>query len=448
VNVGNAAPRAVSDQPVPSLASWMNGAAFASEAMARRAARGCWATVALVALAVGFWSFATSGRGWPGPPADPIDAAPAPVEPELDVPAWARSSDEPRHIAGQVLHAGRGAEATVHLRLDVPDPRVWAGRTVRTRPDGHFDLGVHPAGRYVIVALGPLGSDVVEVDTRHGDRLRVAVTVRACTRRSGRVVDDHSGRPLSGAAIVVVGVQVAVTDRTGRYAWCAPPALREQTAWAAGHLQDSWSLDADGDPSSWQEPGREVRLPSTPRPWRSRLVDEAGAPVAGVAVRPAVTAMLMASHSGTLWPPVQAVTDRDGWFELPTHGGTVCVVGGRATWKDRGFTRCEYGGDCALDPPLTPVRLRGRVRRGGRPAVDVAVAWRRTGMSPSRMACARISTGASISSASAAGRSRSSLATTSTWSTSNCSAVRRPSWRSSCAPVRSPCGSAERGTTS
>ena len=347
-----------------------------------RAGLACW----LVAHAV------DAGREASTPPGR--EASPPPVTSSDEVPRWARATagDGLRHVAGQVRLYGHGARATVHLRLDVPDARVWAGRTVRTGPDGHFDFGLLPAARYVVVALGPLGSRVIDVDARHDDRARVAVTVRPCVQQRGRVVGatlDERLLPLAGAAIEVAGLRVASTDGRGDYRWCAPPDLETIDVRARGWIPvTEWLFpwwQSYGLPWNGRSSGEVELLPTRAR-WRRRLVDDTtGEPYAGVALRP----RYRISDHGYGLPPTQLVTDEDGGFDaddvLPGAPGwpdelayhtELSVVdgrhGGRWLWLD------PEGAIEVLRRP-SPARLRGRVVRAGVPLVDARVRFVRRG---------------------------------------------------------------------
>lgn len=309
-----------------------------------------------------------------------IDVTPDPAPPASDeVPAWARASDRGRRIAGRVSFDGHGVPARVHLRLDVPDPRVWRGRTVDADADGRFDFGALPAGRYLVVVPGPLTTSPVEVDTSRGDRARVAVVLAPCQPRTGQVSDARAGRPLANAAVEVAGLPVATTDARGEFALCGLAGAAHTEFRARGYLGarvDDGVLVSRGDDLTGVE---EIDLHLLAGRLRRQLVDGADRPRAGVAVFPLRESRR--PYLPTLRAAVQAITDEHGWIDAPwsivdDDGEPREPMLAALIFDERApsqHTLVDTTRVRAPDPRPAPMRIRGRVTVDGQPVVGEPV---------------------------------------------------------------------------
>jgi hypothetical protein len=239
------------------------------------------------------------------------------------VPAWLVAGP-PRRIAGQVLRGDRGVAATVRVRLDVPDPRVWRGVDLPTDAEGRFEVWL-PAARYQVVVLGVLASGIVAADTRDHEQARLAVLVEPCTPRAVQLVSDRMWQPpIAGGTVEIAGNVVGTTDDHGELQWCGSPALPSVVMRAPGHVAVERSTYDLGAHQVVPRLFDRVRMPrvapdTDPPPWRALWprqpsirgrVSIGGVPVAGAVVSRGQYHMCLAFISEDV------LTDLDGTFEL------------------------------------------------------------------------------------------------------------------------------------
>lgn len=234
---------------------------------------------------------------------------PPPLQPSSSVlPDWFADSDAPmRHISGRLLAGEEPQSGTVHIRLDAPDPTVWAGHDVQTSADGRFDFGDLPSGHYVIVATADARtSRAVSVDTTGGVASDISIYLHPCTEIFRKVVSN--GRPVAGAQIDIAGVVIAKTEGDGRYSACVTKEPTVLTIRAPGFAFDR----------TWTHPGMptEDEL-SEDVAFEGVVVGADGKPLVGVAVQPVNVEQVRFSHGSPYGPiPVQATTDSSGGFVL------------------------------------------------------------------------------------------------------------------------------------
>jgi len=302
------------------------------------------------------------------------------------VPSWFGRPDlGTRRIAGRVYLSRAPGVATVHVRLDVPDPRFWAGRDVVSDQDGRFDAGMLPAGPYQILATAPgLASRVVHVDTATEDAAALSLYADPCRLFSRQVIDGRGSRvfmaedwsakgfevrkalaiPLAGATVSVGGVEMAITDATGRYTMCVSqedtmevvraPGLTSERMKIHGWVDSLWTPPVGGDHGSRDEvsaPGH-VFLEAE-EVVRGRVVDEQGRGVAGVTIEPWMNGGCTQADSPA---PAMAITGADGRYELHGTAGAMLRMrqGGVAhdapvrAWLGGGENRSPF---MVLPPP-------------------------------------------------------------------------------------------------
>ena len=245
-------------------------------ARVRRSARPVWARPWPVALAVAV----LAGGGWlvfrGRPPAERTDAlvelttdapgrakGPRPIRrppvfntaaaPALTASAtsWFGQPDVPAaEIAGRVVRDGRGVaglEVTLESQASAAAPALR--RQTRSRDDGAFSFGRHPAGPYEVIAYAADSEPAhARIDLREPQPAvrpdRLTLTLVACRAVvSGIVSDLDTSAPLTGARVVVLpagnrGRLVGpgtVTSSDGQYEICVVPGPILLRVEAAGH---------------------------------------------------------------------------------------------------------------------------------------------------------------------------------------------------------------------
>jgi hypothetical protein len=306
-----------------------------------------------------------------------IACGPSAAPPTAELPTWFGAVDQPpRRIAGQLLDGERPITGVVHLRADLPDPTVWAGRDVATGDDGRFDFGELRAGRYHILATAPgRVSRVISVDTRATAASELPVYAYPCTVLAGTVIAQNAG-PIAGAALDVRGVAIGHTGFDGSFQLCTTYAYLPVTVRAAGYTPRSEGLSRQ-----WPRPielQRAIEL-------RARVVDERGKPLARVGVQPVL------QHDREL--DIQATTDADGRVVIPGVPGIYEVLGRPALYTvrvidhDRAFDAEDAavgnaaavivvrGGGRIVEQSTRDVNatIRGRVVHDGKPVPDAAI---------------------------------------------------------------------------
>ena len=99
----------------------------------------------------------------------------SPVLGTAEPPSWAVGDGPPVAIRGTILVDDEPAAATVHVRIALPDPRVWRGLDLATDDAGRFDTGPLPPGRYQVSARTATGASRVAVRNETATRLAEAM---------------------------------------------------------------------------------------------------------------------------------------------------------------------------------------------------------------------------------------------------------------------------------
>lgn len=244
----------------------------------------------------------------------------------------------------------------VSVRSAGPGPDADGGEPApepsgeRTGADGAVLLALAP-GDYV-VALDPPGAADARVRLEPGEerRLDLRVPTRADLDVAIDVVADETGAPLAGADVAVLGlpphardaVVSARTDAAGRARLRVPswaPTAAAITASGRGELRLALPPELHGDRArpgggGAPLPARLARVAEL----RGRLIDPAGAPVAGVAVVASVAAADLfpagggdgararaGAHGGEPEVVQRATSAADGTFALalPPNAGVL-----------------------------------------------------------------------------------------------------------------------------
>lgn len=295
----------------------------------------------------------------------PPDAPPPPIEPSDDVPAWFGAGGEAR-IAGRVHGAAPGA--TLHLRLDIPDPRPWRGRDVALDASGAFDLGPLPRGRYQLLVTGAgLASRVVPVDSAAAPADDVDIFAYPCRTVGSRVRDLRTQATIAGAAIELAGVELTRTDTMGEYEVCVTQEDVLVAVRARGYASALQQLSVAPFAS---------RIELAPERFvRRRIVDRAGRPLAGALV---YASRARSEHAPPEIVPLDAVTDPAGRFALATddeaYPGTIrALVAGVEHWLEDSDGDTLTLGQPTRRIPDGPLAIRGRVLSRGEPVADALV---------------------------------------------------------------------------
>lgn len=304
------------------------------------------------------------------------------------LPSWFGRPDlTPHRIAGQLRDGAGPVAGIVHLRIDVPDPTVWAGVDLEVGGDGRFDFGLLRPGRYHVFATATgKTSRVVGVDTRAGAAEALTVYIYPCTIATS-VVLREGRQPVANALVDIAGAVVAVTDASGRFGVCENHEQLEPTVRASGYTP--------GKLVAWQEGEHftiEVRIAPSIR-LRGRVIDARGRPVAGVAVQPVTINQHRITHcdSGD-WPTAAlATTDADGQFVLTGISRSKAqyyfrVIDRDLVFEDRNATVTGDAGDDVIVhmidaipddtqswPPKIDTAVSGYVRHHGVPLPDALV---------------------------------------------------------------------------
>src|SRR5688572_12430942 len=141
----------------------------------------------------------------------------------------------PRAIRGRVFLGGRPVAARLALASAATDAGAAAISHATAGADGAFDLGMHRAGVYRLLATAP-GAEprLVAVDCSVADA-DLEVFLTPCARTVGGEVRDASGGAIAGASISIAGFELATTDAAGRYDVCAGADAEALVARADGY---------------------------------------------------------------------------------------------------------------------------------------------------------------------------------------------------------------------
>lgn len=240
----------------------------------------------------------------------PIPAVPY-CPPASALPPWfGDPSAPPRRIAGHLYQGDQPVAGTVWLRIDAPDPAVWAGLDATTGSDGEFDFGALRPGRYTLLAMAPGGmSRVIELDSRGGPADDVELFVHPCHMRTATIRSWYGAAPIAGARIDIAGVRVATSDAAGRVDLCDVPDRKHAIVHAPGFAAMPIDLGWIATDGPRLMPAGDLT---------GLVVDATGAPVAGAAVTPVHIDSGRDPHGGGGYPPwpLQGTTDASGRFTL------------------------------------------------------------------------------------------------------------------------------------
>jgi hypothetical protein len=247
---------------------------------------------------------AACGKGGRLPP-EPLPT------PAADIPAWfAAPGATPHRIAGHLLIDQAPAAGRVYLRLDAPDPSVWAGAELDVDASGSFDFGPRPPGRYLLVATTPtMTSRPIPVDTRDAAVENQDVFLHECTRHEG-VLRDGS-RPVADARFDLGGVALATTARDGSYSLCVaddPDRANAIRVRSPSHAVVDAGVSYDGWTTDTLEEQTELR---------GVIINLDGRPLAGVGVQPVLVRQREMTHAPmAIEMPLVATTDANGRFRI------------------------------------------------------------------------------------------------------------------------------------
>jgi protocatechuate 3,4-dioxygenase beta subunit len=262
-----------------------------------------------------------------------------------------------RH-ALEVLVLDEGGNPLRGARLSLGDSEATTDErgsaTLRTSAQGELSLRVRARGFLTFtgtVAGGPDAPEPVRVVLARGVHLR------------GRVVTER-GDPVAGAEVSGTGDAQVLTGPDGRFEWLA----EETTAWlhaTKAGWADSARVEISGAPGELIEDLVLVLAPGCDL--RGVLLDEFG--------NPCRDALVYVWASGE--PSEHAPTDARGEFLVrDAPSGPVRVVSDPDTSGRRASAGAVLvpGEMAAVElrlRPLDPVRLRGRVTRGGAPVAGM-----------------------------------------------------------------------------
>ncbi|RMH38194.1 MAG: hypothetical protein D6689_19905 [Deltaproteobacteria bacterium] len=316
--------------------------------MSRRAAV---VAIAVVLIAAGAWWRFGRERDEPTAAATAPDAGTArvaraapPPPPAVDLPVTEeRDPAGDLRLEGQVVDVDGHGVGAAEVRLLSNPPR-----TATTEGDGSFAFDGLIARDYTLVATQGDRTGSAQVTLR-ADTPPVIVRLRAGARVSIRVVAADTGAPIAGADVELGGARemTSATDRDGVARFRGVPGgVNTARATAGGYAPAAIALVVPEGASEPIERTIELRRGA---PVAGRVVDEAGAPIAGARVGPieagSLTGALDAiAHEG-------AKTDDAGAFRIPA------VAAG--TYR---FVAVHDGYPPAASEPVT---VDGRTERTG-----------------------------------------------------------------------------------
>lgn len=227
---------------------------------------------------------------------------------------------------------------------------AWTGgmpevQSAQTGSDGRFEVRLPRAGRYQVSITGPDGGSGTTVTVPDEPEVEMDVVLRTAGV-AGRVV-GADGEAIAGAAVQAVpdsddaiavsgGSAITESDGTFRIEGLDPGryTIVAGASGYAGAEVEGVVVPESGDPAPVEialQAGRAVR---------GRVVDPAGAPVAG-----AMTLVFPAGAEPSFGGAVDGVTDRNGRFEnQQAPDGTLSVIvltQGFAPTAVEGFVRTE-----------------------------------------------------------------------------------------------------------
>ncbi len=169
------------------------------------------------------------------------------------IPQWfaARGISE-RRIAGRVTQDGQPvANASITLHHALTKAGLMPVVQRRTAADGTFDLGVHPAAVYQVVASAAgRTSAITKFDladpTLRPPAERLHLILGSCASSVEGNVFDASGGPIPRARIRREGLIGVDADDSGKYKLCVPRGDSEVTYSADGYGAVLLTVDAQG----------------------------------------------------------------------------------------------------------------------------------------------------------------------------------------------------------
>jgi hypothetical protein len=286
-------------------------------------------------------------------------------------PAWfgvATPTGAGRRITGTAYRGGAPVAAQLTLASTATDVGAAELAHATAGPDGRFDLGLHRAGTYRLLATAPGAVPrVVSVDCETADA-DVEVYLSTCKTVVTGEVRDASGGGIASAAITRSGFTLATTDAAGTYELCIGReaeavmlvARADGYAAAARAISGFGAVELDFD----LVPEASVVV---------HVVDTQARPVAGAVVRARPSQDSLEDGP----QPATGVTDADGTVELlaPTAYDIAASAAGLVSEESARFdaTAGEAGEVTVLLVPSSSVR--GRAVESGAPVAGLRVRW-------------------------------------------------------------------------
>jgi hypothetical protein len=282
-------------------------------------------------------------------------------------PAWfGIPGAEVRRIRGRVFLGGQPVAARLALASAATDAGAVAITSATAGADGGFDLGPHRAGVYRLLAIAP-GAEprLVAVDCSVADA-EVEVFLVPCRRTVGGEVRDASGGAIAGASISTAGFELATTDAAGRYDVCAGDDAEALVARADGYAAAERQIHHGAATIDFELVPEATVI--------ARVVDSAGAPVAGAVVR--ATPAIDASDDGQV--PASGVTDAGGRVELRALAPSTYDVVATAAEQISPVVPHDPVPGAAAEIELVlaaAATVRGRITEANAPVAALRVRW-------------------------------------------------------------------------
>lgn len=237
---------------------------------------------------------------------------------------------------------------------------LWRGgttfdhREVTTDSRGESAFADLPPGAFRLLVMDRriAWSRVVLLDVEEGRTLRREFVRRRSRVLSGRVVDKETGKPLRAKVGVGLGLEPSVTtDENGVYTLPASSAPLDLFAEAEGFAQGHAEVRAGNGPDFELLRGLE---------WEGRLVDPAGAPIAGALVTAFASQMRLFEGGTQVVDAASAFSEDDGTFFLrDLHPEIPHVLAVQAP----GFARTIVAPDSEENPQMGTAGARHEPRR-------------------------------------------------------------------------------------